>query len=559
MRNNGPLTQVERFLEEGQFILSKTDLKGIIEYVNPDFCTISGYREDEVIGKPQNILRHPMVPEQVFREMWTDLKNQKSWNGIVINRCKNGDHYWVDASISPLYENDKMVGYMSVRTKANPEQIQNAIKEYKSLSNSIVKSQLAVTVEYISVKGKFISLILSLIFSMIGNLMILIDNQSFFGLIFNSISMLFLILGFLYFEYSNQKLLKKFISKLKAIAHRDLKSMILFPSKFSEFYTLFDELWQLKVEIKGLVSQLFTNSNFVNINTTFVKESILQLEAAEHDLANSLMVLSDSANLTLKSTESAEKQIESLTESISTINTEANILSQSMNATRKIVDQSFVVSKDLTSQMNSFLNSIDNGNHKLNLLSEKSKEIIKFLNLVNTIAYQTNLLSLNASIEASREGSAGAGFTVVASEIKKLADQTTKASKEIFTSIKYFQDELTFVIQDNQTRLAEIRQGILGLSKIDFFLKEILKHSEKEKISIDELILIGKKIDTLSQTLKNDIENILHRNGENTKVVTQLASATEEQSASIHSIADALENLEKVSNSLSSSTKLYNY
>ncbi len=559
MRNNGPLTQVERFLEEGQFILSKTDLKGIIEYVNPDFCTISGYREDEVIGKPQNILRHPMVPEQVFREMWTDLKNQKSWNGIVINRCKNGDHYWVDASISPLYENDKMVGYMSVRTKANPEQIQNAIKEYKSLSNSIVKSQMAVAVEYISEKGKFISLILSLIFSIFGNLMILFDNQIFFGLIFNSISMLFLILGFLYFEYSNQKMLKKFISKLKAIAHRDLKSMILFPSKFSEFYTLFDELWQLKVEIKGLVSQLFTNSNFVNINTTFVKESILQLEAAEHDLANSLMVLSDSTNLTLKSTESAEKQIESLTESISTINTEANTLSQSMNATRKIVDQSFVVSKDLTSQMNSFLNSIDNGNHKLNLLSEKSKEILKFLNLVNTIAYQTNLLSLNASIEASREGSAGAGFTVVASEIKKLADQTTKASKEIFTSIKYFQDELTFVIQDNQTRLAEIRQGILGLSKIDFFLKEILKHSEKEKISIDELILIGKKIDTLSQTLKNDIENILHRNGENTKVVTQLASATEEQSASIHSIADALENLEKVSNSLSSSTKLYNY
>jgi len=123
MRTNLPVTQNEVKLTDSTLIVSKTDLKGRITYINRDFLDISGFTEQELIGEPHNIVRHPDMPVEAFEDLWKTLKEGRPWTGYVKNRCKNGDYYWVLANATPIWENGQVTGYMSVRRKASEEAI----------------------------------------------------------------------------------------------------------------------------------------------------------------------------------------------------------------------------------------------------------------------------------------------------------------------------------------------------------------------------------------------------------------------------------------------------
>lgn len=131
MRTNLPITNQEFVLRDGMTIVSRTDLKGRITFVNDDFIEASGFAESELIGEPHNILRHPDMPEAAFADMWATLKAGRPWTGMVKNRCKNGDYYWVIANATPIREGNSVVGYMSVRTRASREQVQAAEHLYQ--------------------------------------------------------------------------------------------------------------------------------------------------------------------------------------------------------------------------------------------------------------------------------------------------------------------------------------------------------------------------------------------------------------------------------------------
>ena len=131
MRNNTPVTNVEYDLKENAAIVSKTDTRGIITYVNSDFVEASGYSEKELIGQPHNLLRHPDMPAEAFADLWNCLKSNKPWTGLVKNRRKNGDFYWVVANVAPVYEKGSLAGYMSSRTKATREQISTHAAAYQ--------------------------------------------------------------------------------------------------------------------------------------------------------------------------------------------------------------------------------------------------------------------------------------------------------------------------------------------------------------------------------------------------------------------------------------------
>ncbi len=133
MRNNLPVSQVEVPLDDNTLIVSKTDLKGRITYINKDFIDISGFSEAELIGQPHNIVRHPDMPVEAYADLWADLQAGRPWSGVVKNRCKNGDYYWVVANATPLREKGLVVGYMSVRRKASSQQIQAADAAYQAI------------------------------------------------------------------------------------------------------------------------------------------------------------------------------------------------------------------------------------------------------------------------------------------------------------------------------------------------------------------------------------------------------------------------------------------
>ncbi|MBB3182898.1 methyl-accepting chemotaxis protein/aerotaxis receptor [Halomonas fontilapidosi] len=130
MRNNQPVTQKEYQLHEEHFLISRTDLKGRITYANPAFIDVSGFSQEELLGAPHNLVRHPDMPEAAYQNLWDTLADGESWKGLVKNRRKNGDHYWVEASVSPIVENDQVVGYASVRVKPSRQDVEKADKAY---------------------------------------------------------------------------------------------------------------------------------------------------------------------------------------------------------------------------------------------------------------------------------------------------------------------------------------------------------------------------------------------------------------------------------------------
>jgi methyl-accepting chemotaxis protein len=131
MRTNLPVSNKEIPLGEETLIVSKTNLKGQLTYINRDFIDISGFSEAELIGEPHNIVRHPDMPPEAFADLWETLKAGRPWTGMVKNRCKNGDHYWVLANATPLVEGGQTVGYLSVRRRATRSQIEEAEEIYR--------------------------------------------------------------------------------------------------------------------------------------------------------------------------------------------------------------------------------------------------------------------------------------------------------------------------------------------------------------------------------------------------------------------------------------------
>ena len=133
MKKNLPITDNEVPFPLGEEIISTTDLKGTITSYNSTFLEISGFEESELMHKNHNVIHHPDMPVEAFADLWGHMKQNKHWMGIVKNRCKNGDHYWVDAYVTPMLENDQVVGYESVRAKPTAERVARAEKVYKQI------------------------------------------------------------------------------------------------------------------------------------------------------------------------------------------------------------------------------------------------------------------------------------------------------------------------------------------------------------------------------------------------------------------------------------------
>lgn len=132
---NRSLTGVERFLGQEEIIVSKTDTKGRITYANDVFLRIAGYDEAEVLGMPHSLIRHPDMPRAVFKLLWDTIESKREIFAYVVNRAKNGDHYWVFAHVTPTFGADGgIIGYHSNRRSVDRRALQTIEPLYRELS-----------------------------------------------------------------------------------------------------------------------------------------------------------------------------------------------------------------------------------------------------------------------------------------------------------------------------------------------------------------------------------------------------------------------------------------
>lgn len=410
MRNNGPITGREVFVSNNNEIVSSTDTRGNIQFCNDYFCQIAGYTRDELLGQPHNILRHPHMPAEAFGMMWTALKAGRPWMGIVKNRCKNGDHYWVDAYVTPLREKGQIYGYESVRAKPDPVIVKRAEKVYNRIQSGKgiypVYERLWHIYGEAAQAGALTFAVLVGIFSL-TSLLTLPMVGGLFGIS--------LLTGFINFWVTHKKLsqplaaARAFLTDPVAAyiysGRCDASGEIMLAqiaiqarlrTALGRFGESARELHLKSEEAHDQAQRTHTGMSAQQRETSNVANAMQQMSIAVQEVASG-------ATQTSTATSMAINEVRKGNEVIS-------------GANKAIVDLSRTVG-DL-GQM-------------LDRLTEDSRKIGSVVDVIRSIAEQTNLLALNAAIEAARAGDQGRGFAVVADEVRTLAQRTQESTSDI--------------------------------------------------------------------------------------------------------------------------------
>jgi len=151
MRINEPVTNIEHTMKDGEILVSKTNLRGIVTEANQAFMDIAMMDESDLVGKNHNVVRHPDMPPEAFEDLWNTVKQGRPWLGYVKNRCKNGDFYWVEANVSPVFKNGQVIEYLSVRSKPSAIGVDSATQLYQKIKAG--KATLAPTGPFAKIKS----------------------------------------------------------------------------------------------------------------------------------------------------------------------------------------------------------------------------------------------------------------------------------------------------------------------------------------------------------------------------------------------------------------------
>jgi PAS domain S-box-containing protein len=462
-------------------LVSTTDTQGVITYVNDAFCKVAGYNAEEMVGQHHNIVRHPDMPKDAFKDLWQKLKNGESWRGMVKNRCKNGDYYWVDAYVTPLMNNGVVVGYQSVRACPSAEMKQKATVLYQKISKN--KSLFDFALNY-----KLKHLLAVMLF-----LTTFISVALFADSIFFALAQLVLVIGLL------------FIYKEEQIA---------IPRYIREVQEKFDSPSRLVYAGKGGVSVLSYPLDLYAAKT----RTIL---GRSQDTGRGLKVISEKLKLASKQSLSGLQEENSqlsqlataITQMSSTIEEVSKNTLDAYDQVAKVQDtcnDALTVVDSTQITISGLAHEVNDAAFKAESLSKDVQGISVFMDEIKGIADQTNLLALNAAIEAARAGEQGRGFAVVASEVRTLASRTQDVTVNIQNSVSTLQ--------------ASLQQ----------WRKVMLESKDNaDKCNIE------------STEVKIAMDKVLVMMNELSEVTAQIATSTEEQSVvsqqiteSVHTISD---------------------
>lgn len=421
MRTNLPITQREHPFPAGQALVSTTDLQGRILYCNPAFIEVSGYTREELLGQPHNMIRHPDMPEEAFRDMWQTIESGQPWSGLVKNRRKNGDHYWVMANVTPLLDGDRPVGYMSVRTLPDRQQVSEAETLYARMREAASRGGggprlqagrlapqgvLARGLDRLQGDGHWRTQALCLLGVAGGwggaQLMSLWPGQlaatAAAALLAAGVSVGVAAL----IRRQNQEPLKELLRFANRLAAGDLTG-------------------QLPTGQPGLSGRLARALNQLSVNLMAIvgdtRAGVERLRHTSHDLASGNRNLAERTESQASSLEQTSSSMAEITETVRHSADTARDVAEVARQAADVTARSTEAVKEVTVTVEA--------------IADASRRIREITQVIDGIALQTNLLALNAAVEAARAGEQGRGFGVVAGEVRQLAQRTSVAAREI--------------------------------------------------------------------------------------------------------------------------------
>lgn len=392
MRVNLPITGTEYPIDDDTLILSTTDTKGRITYINPTFIEVSGFTKEELIGKAHNIVRHPDMPPEAFEDLWRTLKAGLPWTGLIKNRCKNGNFYWVLGNATPLIDNGNVTGYLSVRTKPSRELIERTAPIYRQILEGKAK-HLKIEKGQI-VRADFVGKIMSLfrmtvkkrisLVAVISSLFLMVTsgvawwglaqetvpswmNGFLVGMSISGVALISLMAGYLIKNTVSP--LRQAVNIANTLAAGNLGAPISLSSRHDEFSELTNALRQMGINLRTTVSDVQSNAQSVRLGSEEIALGNLDLSQRTEEQASSL-----------------EETAASMEEITSTVRQNTD---NAIQANQLTINSGHITTKGGAMMKEAIAT--------MSTISDSSNQISTIINVINEIAFQTNILALNAA------------------------------------------------------------------------------------------------------------------------------------------------------------------
>jgi len=486
------VTQREFELMEGTTLVSTTDPQGRITHCNTEFVKASGFDYDELLGQPHSIVRHPDMPPEAFADMWATVGRGRPWSGIVKNRRKNGDHYWVHANVSPVMKNGKPSAYMSVRLKPTRAQIAGAEALYAKVAQERASGHHTFKIHAGGVRplgwrdalGRLhrLSLAHRLTLALAACLALGMTPAVWPGLVGADSTglplwawqmLLFVLGGTAVMAWLNRTVLRELSSADRLacdVAGCNLNGTMDFKTT-SPLGSLMRRLWLINLNMRAVVT----------------------------DVRGEVDGMVDKARDIYQGSQELARRTESQASGVEETSASVEQVSGTIRQTVETVNDVAQLGVEASAEATRGGQAVDAVSHSMHEIQSASSRITAIIEVIESLAFQTNLLALNAAVEAAHAGEQGRGFAVVAGEVRLLAQRSTQAAHEIRDLI---QASLTEVDKGTATvdrAASTIRHAVGSVEKVSVVLQQITDAASEQAQGMEQINQAMQMLDGVTQ------------------------------------------------------------
>ncbi len=490
MRNNQPVTQKEKTLSRDCILLSTTDLDGNIKYANETFIEVGEYSFEELHRQPHNIVRHPDMPPAAFKSLWERVRSGQPWMGVVKNRAKSGDHYWVNAYVAPVYENGKIHEYQSVRRKPTDAQVASAERIYSAINQGKTPKELRKDVLGFG-----------------GRLMLwaaAVSAATAAGAVYSPVAAG--VAGGLLGMAGIYGLLAPFRALVDTATN-----IIADPIAQGVYTGRQDEIGKLDLAMHYLVTETGGVVGRMADSAGSISEQSLNLTSTINDTR-------ERADSQSQQTSQAATAMEEMTASFAEVNSNTQTAAEEMGRSHTAAEQGHDRLVTVIEAINKLSEEVGHFSEVVASIERDSRDISGVLDVIRGIAEQTNLLALNAAIEAARAGESGRGFAVVADEVRQLSSRTSESTAQIETIVNKFQESTrraTEAMQAGQTQASRsvelAEEADAAFEQLRASINRITEMSEHNATAMGQQTTVASEISGAIQVISELAEQSLEQ------------------------------------------------